>query len=252
MENVLRAEKDVTIAKISPRKATHSPSTRRLAVCVRDATEGRHAPETVDAAFPLPDPTQWRARRRQGAEGADLRSASSPRAPTASGLRRSTPRRPARRGRCAPLPSRWQVAAGLDHPFPGCCPRSCRCPILKGGRDTGPPASPVRALLRLRSGRRGCRGARHGARRGDARSRSACGSIRRRPESRNARLVAELIARRDIDSRQGGGGFRPRSGSAYSPATARFRRRWPGTRQRLAALIGELEGGLFRPILDGR
>ncbi|MBN9450195.1 MAG: methylmalonyl-CoA mutase, partial [Bosea sp.] len=205
-------------------------------------------PETVAAAFPLPDQAQWRSAVDKVLKGADFEKRLVSR--SADGIRiaplysaASSALRPMRA-----VAGRWQVVARLDHPSPAAA-RDLALADLEGGAET---------LVLSFAGARAARGyglvAEDVAALDTALDGVMLDLIRLRLDpapagERNARLVAELIARRDIDPAKAEVDFGLDPIGVFASHGALLAA-WPELGRRLAALIGELRGrGFSGPFL---
>ncbi|MDU0343986.1 methylmalonyl-CoA mutase subunit beta [Bosea rubneri] len=205
-------------------------------------------PETVAAAFPLPDQAQWRSAVDKVLKGADFEKRLV--SQSADGIR-IAPLYPAAHAKTRPFRSeagRWHVAARLDHPSPVSA-RDLALADLEGGADT---------LVLSFAGALAARGyglvAEDVAALGAALDGVMLDLIRLRLDpapagERNAGLIAELIARRDLDPAKVGVDFGldpigVLASHGALPAT------WPELGRSLATLIDELRGrGFSGPFL---
>ena len=205
-------------------------------------------PETVAAAFPLPDEAQWRSAVDKVLKGADFEKRLVSR--SADGIR-IAPLYPAASAELRPMRAaagRWQVVARLDHPSPAAA-RDLALADLEGGADT---------LVLSFAGARAARG--YGLIAEDVAALDAAldgvmlDLIRLRLDpapagERNAGLVAELIARRDLDPAKVGVdfGLDPIGVLASHGALTGT---WTELGRSLATLIDELRGcGFSGPFL---
>ncbi|MGW9333714.1 methylmalonyl-CoA mutase family protein [Bosea sp. NPDC055594] len=205
-------------------------------------------PETVAAAFPLPDQAQWRSAVDKVLKGADFEKRLV--SQSADGIR-IAPLYPAAPAGLRPMRAatgRWQVAARLDHPSPAAA-RDLALADLEGGAET---------LVLSFAGARAARGyglvAEDVAALDTALDGVMLDLIRLRLDpapagERNARLVAELIARRDIDPAKADVDFGLDPIGVFASHGA-LSAAWPELGRRLATLIGELRGrGFSGPFL---
>ncbi|KUL92637.1 methylmalonyl-CoA mutase [Bosea sp. WAO] len=205
-------------------------------------------PETVAAAFPLPDQAQWRSAVDKVLKGADFEKRLV--SQSADGIR-IAPLYPAANAKTRPFRSeagRWQVAARLDHPSPAAA-RELALADLEGGAET---------LVLSFAGARAARGyglvAEDVAALDTALDGVMLDLIRLRLDpapagERNARLVAELIARRDIDPAKVDVDFGLDPVGVLASHGV-LSAEWPEFGRRLATLVGELRGrGFSRPFL---
>lgn len=205
-------------------------------------------PETVAAAFPLPDQAQWRSAVDKVLKGADFEKRLV--SQSADGIR-IAPLYPAASAELRPVRAvagRWHVAGRLDHPSPAAA-RDLALADLEGGADT---------LVLSFAGARAARGyglvAEDVAALDTALDGVMLDLIRLRLDpapagERNARLLAELVERRGIGPAKAevDFGLDPIGVLASHGALSA---EWPELGRRLATLIGELRGrGFSGPFL---